>query len=119
MSHERKLQKGDSTPMRIHEAESNGDNPSADNAEEGNDDAEESGDDDTDAEGSLYKDSAAADSNEQVGDSEPATTPEERTTKYDYRIEEMKGIRKLRNEEKVLHFQWMENIIAEDKEGVE
>ncbi|MCD7466662.1 hypothetical protein HAX54_003580 [Datura stramonium] len=36
-----------------------------------------------------------------------------------YRMEAMKGIRKLRTEDKVLHFQWMANIIAEDKEGAE
>ncbi|MCD7461070.1 hypothetical protein HAX54_045095 [Datura stramonium] len=41
------------------------------------------------------------------------------TTEYDYRIDAMKGIRKLSIEEKLMHFQWMENIIAEDKEGVE
>ncbi|MCD7455870.1 hypothetical protein HAX54_029907, partial [Datura stramonium] len=42
-----------------------------------------------------------------------------RTTEYDYQMEAMKGIRKLSIEEKVLHFQWMANIIVEDKEGEE
>ncbi|MCD7464072.1 hypothetical protein HAX54_052011 [Datura stramonium] len=45
------------------EAASDGDNPPADNAEEGNDDAEESGDDDIDAEESGGKESAAEKSN--------------------------------------------------------
>ncbi|MCD9641803.1 hypothetical protein HAX54_028247 [Datura stramonium] len=70
-------------------AKSDGDNPPADNveesngnAEEGNDDAEESGDDDTEAEESGDKESAAEKSNEQVGDSEPATTPEARSKRW-------------------------------------
>ncbi|MCD7459799.1 hypothetical protein HAX54_041997 [Datura stramonium] len=42
-----------------------------------------------------------------------------RTVEYDYCMEEMKGIKKLRTEGKVLHFQWMANIIAEDKKGPE
>ncbi|MCD7453666.1 hypothetical protein HAX54_021821, partial [Datura stramonium] len=42
-----------------------------------------------------------------------------RTIEYDYRMEAMKGIRKLRIEDKVLNLQWMANIIAEDKDGVE
>ncbi|MCE5166373.1 hypothetical protein HAX54_018088 [Datura stramonium] len=71
------------------EAESDGVNPPADNVEEGNgnakegnDDAEESGDDDTEAEESGDKESAAEKSNEQVGDSEPATTPEARSKRW-------------------------------------
>ncbi|MCD7452536.1 hypothetical protein HAX54_017365 [Datura stramonium] len=40
-----------------------------------------------------------------------------RTTKYDYRMEALKGIGKLSTEDKMLHFQWMANIIAEEKEG--
>ncbi|MCD9642078.1 hypothetical protein HAX54_028712 [Datura stramonium] len=58
------------------EAESDGDNPPADNAGKGNDDAEGSGDDDTNAEESGDKDSAVEESNEQVEDSEPGTNPE-------------------------------------------
>ncbi|MCE2055801.1 hypothetical protein HAX54_043443, partial [Datura stramonium] len=42
-----------------------------------------------------------------------------RTTEYDYRMEAMKGIRKLSTEDKVMHIQWIENIIAEDKDGAE
>ncbi|MCD7471101.1 hypothetical protein HAX54_011385, partial [Datura stramonium] len=64
------------------EAESDGDNPLTDNAEEGNDDVEESGDDDTNAEESGDKDSAAEESNEQVGDSKPATTPKVRSKRW-------------------------------------
>ncbi|MCE0480902.1 hypothetical protein HAX54_038130, partial [Datura stramonium] len=65
-------------------AESDGDNPPADNeeegndnAEEGNDDVEELGDDDIEADESGDKESVAEKPNEQVGASEPATTPEE------------------------------------------
>ncbi|MCD7469969.1 hypothetical protein HAX54_009464 [Datura stramonium] len=87
------------------EAESDGDNPPTDNAWNGNYDAEESGDDDTNAEEFDDKESATEESNEQVEDSETSTTP--------------KGIRKLRTEDQVLHFQWMDNIIAKDKEGAE
>ncbi|MCE0482069.1 hypothetical protein HAX54_040448, partial [Datura stramonium] len=47
------------------EAESDGDNPSVDNAEEGNDDAEESGDDDTDAEEYDDKENVVEKSNKQ------------------------------------------------------
>ncbi|MCD7469414.1 hypothetical protein HAX54_008459 [Datura stramonium] len=128
------------------EAEYDGDNPPADNARKDNDDAEESGDDDTNAEESGDKDSAAEETNEQVEDSEPGTTPKARvrvipvdisertitrvlmggeftlptrTTEYDYYMEAMKGIRKLRTKDKVFHLQWMANIIAEDKEGAE
>ncbi|MCD9645366.1 hypothetical protein HAX54_034222 [Datura stramonium] len=64
------------------EADFDGDNPPADNLEEGNDDAEESGDDDTNAEESGDKDSAAEKPNKQVGDSEPATTPEARSKRW-------------------------------------
>ncbi|MCE2056099.1 hypothetical protein HAX54_044047, partial [Datura stramonium] len=46
------------------------------NAEKGNDDDEESGDDDTEVEESGDKESAAKKSSEQVGDSDPTTTPE-------------------------------------------
>ncbi|MCE3052046.1 hypothetical protein HAX54_051452 [Datura stramonium] len=46
------------------EAESDDDNPSADNTDKGNDDVEESGDDDTNAEESGDKDSAVEESNE-------------------------------------------------------
>ncbi|MCD9645355.1 hypothetical protein HAX54_034211 [Datura stramonium] len=42
-----------------------------------------------------------------------------RTTEYDYRMGAMKGIRKLSTEDKMLHFQWMATIIAEDKEREE
>ncbi|MCD7464073.1 hypothetical protein HAX54_052012, partial [Datura stramonium] len=42
-----------------------------------------------------------------------------KTTEYDYGMEPMKGIRKLSTEDKVLHFQWMAEIIVKDKEGVE
>ncbi|MCD7465722.1 hypothetical protein HAX54_001810 [Datura stramonium] len=42
-----------------------------------------------------------------------------RITEYGYRMEAMKGIRKLSTEDKMLHFQWMANIIAEEKEGAE
>ncbi|MCE3050541.1 hypothetical protein HAX54_047482, partial [Datura stramonium] len=42
-----------------------------------------------------------------------------RTTEYDYRMGAMKGIRKLSTKDKMFHFQWMANIIAEDKERVE
>ncbi|MCE2056029.1 hypothetical protein HAX54_043938 [Datura stramonium] len=41
------------------------------------------------------------------------------TTEYDYQIEAMKGIKKLSTKDKVIHFQWMENIIAKDMEGAE
>ncbi|MCD9645686.1 hypothetical protein HAX54_034812, partial [Datura stramonium] len=41
-----------------------------------------------------------------------------RTTEYDYLMEAMKGIRKLSTKDKVMHFQWMENIITDDKKGV-
>ncbi|MCD9558374.1 hypothetical protein HAX54_015724 [Datura stramonium] len=34
-----------------------------------------------------------------------------RTTEYDYRMEAMKGIRKLSTEDKMFHFQWMDNIM--------
>ncbi|MCD7470179.1 hypothetical protein HAX54_009855 [Datura stramonium] len=64
------------------EVASDGDNPPADNAEEGIDDTEESGDDDTDAEESGDKESVAEKSNEQVGDSKPATTPEARSKRW-------------------------------------
>ncbi|MCD9643632.1 hypothetical protein HAX54_031250 [Datura stramonium] len=37
------------------------------------------------------------------------------TTEYDYRMEAMKGIRKLRIEDKVLYFQWMANIISKKR----
>ncbi|MCD9637698.1 hypothetical protein HAX54_021135 [Datura stramonium] len=62
------------------EAKSDGDNPPADNARKGNDDAEESRDDGTNAEESG--DSAAKDTNEQVEDSEPRTTPEARSKRW-------------------------------------
>ncbi|MCE0481323.1 hypothetical protein HAX54_039002 [Datura stramonium] len=101
------------------EAESDGDNPPVDNAEKGNDDAEDSGDDDTNAEESGDKDSVVEESNEQVEDSDPATTPEARTIEYDYRMKAMKGIITLRTKDMVLHFQWMDNIIIEYKEGAE
>ncbi|MCE3215351.1 hypothetical protein HAX54_002068 [Datura stramonium] len=42
-----------------------------------------------------------------------------RTTEYDHQIEAMKGIKKLRTEDKLMHFQWMANIVVEDKEGAE
>ncbi|MCE2055316.1 hypothetical protein HAX54_042391 [Datura stramonium] len=64
------------------DAEPNGENPPADNAEEGNYDAEESGDDDTNVEESGDKDRTAEESNEQVGDSEPATTLEESSKRW-------------------------------------
>ncbi|MCD9640489.1 hypothetical protein HAX54_025828 [Datura stramonium] len=64
------------------EAESDGDNPPADNAEEDNDDAEESSDDYTNTEESSDKESTAEKSNEQVVDSEPATTPEARSKRW-------------------------------------
>ncbi|MCE0480636.1 hypothetical protein HAX54_037662, partial [Datura stramonium] len=64
------------------EAESDGDNPLVDNAEEGNgnveegnDGGEELGDDYTEAEESGDKESVVEQSNEQVRDSNPATTP--------------------------------------------
>ncbi|MCD7446938.1 hypothetical protein HAX54_019749 [Datura stramonium] len=201
------------------EADSDGENPTVDNAEdgngnaeEGNDDAIESGDDDTEAKESSDKESDAEKSNEGVGDLERATTPEEsskryflqvpeperlfegynmywmaktprkysmemvhefyanyyytlekkapsknaikkepvldsvrvgaipndiskrtitrvlmsgdytvptETTEYDYLMEAMKGIKNLRTKDKVLHFQWMANIISKDKEGAE
>ncbi|MCE2056121.1 hypothetical protein HAX54_044089 [Datura stramonium] len=41
------------------------------------------------------------------------------TTKYDNRMEAMKGIKKFNTEDKVMYFKWMEYIIAEDKEGTE
>ncbi|MCD7449206.1 hypothetical protein HAX54_050644 [Datura stramonium] len=41
------------------------------------------------------------------------------TTEYDYRMEEMKGIRKLSTEDKVMLFQWRTNINSKDKEGSE
>ncbi|MCD9643959.1 hypothetical protein HAX54_031852 [Datura stramonium] len=71
------------------EDEFDGDNPPTDNAEEGNGnadkgtgDAEESGDDDTEKEESADKESAAEKSNEQVGDSDPATKLEERSKRW-------------------------------------
>ncbi|MCD9641624.1 hypothetical protein HAX54_027936 [Datura stramonium] len=70
-------------------AESDGDNPPANNAkegngdaEEGNDDAEESRDDDTDVEESVDKESVVEKSNEQVGDSKLATTLEARSKRW-------------------------------------
>ncbi|MCD7465569.1 hypothetical protein HAX54_001570 [Datura stramonium] len=64
------------------EAESDGDNPPADNAGKGNDDAEELGDDDTYAEESGDKDSDVEESNEQVEDSKPGTTPKARSKRW-------------------------------------
>ncbi|MCD7460356.1 hypothetical protein HAX54_043371, partial [Datura stramonium] len=64
------------------EAESDGEDPPADDAEEGNDDAEESGDDDSEAEESGNKKSVAENSREQVEDSDPVTTPEERSKRW-------------------------------------
>ncbi|MCE3217230.1 hypothetical protein HAX54_011174 [Datura stramonium] len=70
-------------------AESYGDNPPTDNAkkgnsnaEEGNDDAEESRDDDTKVEEPNDKQSTAEQFNKQVGDSDPATTPEVRSKRW-------------------------------------
>ncbi|MCD9642261.1 hypothetical protein HAX54_028952 [Datura stramonium] len=98
-------------------SKSNGDNPPIDNVGKGNDDAAQSGEGDTNAEESSDKDSGAEESNEQGEDY--GITPEARTTEYDYRMGAMKGIRKLSTEDKMLHFQWMANIIAEDKERAE
>ncbi|MCE3215946.1 hypothetical protein HAX54_004149, partial [Datura stramonium] len=39
-----------------------------------------------------------------------------RTPEYDYRIEALKGVKKLRTENKLIHYRWMENIITEAKE---
>ncbi|MCE0480767.1 hypothetical protein HAX54_037875 [Datura stramonium] len=72
---------------------------------------------DTNAEDSSDKDSGAEEFNEKEEDS--GITPKARTTEYDYRMGAMKGIRKLSTEDKMLHFQWMANIIAEDKERPE
>ncbi|MCD9645685.1 hypothetical protein HAX54_034811 [Datura stramonium] len=64
------------------EAESDGDNPPVDNAEESNDDAEKSRDNDTEAEVSSDKESTAEKSGKQVEDSDPATTPEVRSKRW-------------------------------------
>ncbi|MCE0481193.1 hypothetical protein HAX54_038740 [Datura stramonium] len=64
------------------EDESDGEDPPADDAKQGNDDAEELGDDDTEAVESGEKESAAEKSREPVKDSDPATTPEERSKRW-------------------------------------
>ncbi|MCE5165948.1 hypothetical protein HAX54_013360, partial [Datura stramonium] len=57
-------------------AKSDGEDPPADDAEEGNNDAEELRDNDTEAKKSGDKASASEESGEQVEDSDPPTTPE-------------------------------------------
>ncbi|MCE5166789.1 hypothetical protein HAX54_026546 [Datura stramonium] len=64
------------------EAESDGDNAPANNANGSNDDAEESGDKDIEVEESGDKESAAEKSREYVEDSEPTTTPEARSKRW-------------------------------------